>query len=83
MTQKMDIDSLTTCLVTPDGARIRLNFVNSAGGTTTLELSTSCVQQLVNALPHLLSTALEYSTEITAPATPKAQSPGRCSDRSN
>lgn len=58
MTRKIDIDSLTTCLVTPDGARIRLNFENFAGKATTLELSTSCVQQLVNTLPHLLSTAL-------------------------
>jgi len=58
MTKKIDIDSLTTCLVTPDGARIRLNFENIAGNATTLELSTSLVQQLVNTLPHLLSTAL-------------------------
>ena len=54
----IDIASLTTCLVTPDGARIRLNFEDFEGRATTLELSTSCVQQLVMALPHLLSTAL-------------------------
>jgi hypothetical protein len=71
MTQKMDIDSLTTCLVTPDGARIRLNFQNSAGGTTTLELSTSCVQQLVNALPHLLSTALRIQHGDNCARDPK------------
>jgi len=58
MTRTIDIDSLTTCLVTPDGARIRLNFENLAGEATTLEVSTSCVQQLVNTLPHLLTTAL-------------------------
>ena len=58
MTRTIDIDSLTTCLVTPDGARIRLNFENFAGEATTLEVSTSCVQQLVNTLPHLLTTAL-------------------------
>jgi hypothetical protein len=58
MTKKIDIDSLTTCLVTPDGARIRLNFENFAGEATTLEVSTSCIQQLVNTLPHLLTTAL-------------------------
>ena len=58
MTRTIDIDSLTTCLVTPDGARIRLNFENLAGDATTLEVSTSCVQQLVNTLPHLLTTAL-------------------------
>jgi hypothetical protein len=58
MIQKIDIDSLTTCLVTPDGARIRLNFGNIAGHATTLDLSTSLVQQLVKTLPHLLSTAL-------------------------
>jgi hypothetical protein len=58
MTKKVDIDSLTSCLVTPDGARIRLNFESIAGDATTLELPTSLVQQLVNTLPHLLSTAL-------------------------
>jgi len=58
MNRTIDIDSLTTCLVTPDGARIRLNFENLAGEATTLEVSTSCVQQLVNTLPHLLTTAL-------------------------
>jgi len=58
MNRTIDIDSLTTCLVTPDGARIRLNFENFAGVATTLEVSTSCVQQLVNTLPHLLTTAL-------------------------
>jgi hypothetical protein len=58
MTKKTAIDSLTTCLVTPDGARIRLNFENFAGEATTLEVSTACVQQLVNTLPHLLTTAL-------------------------
>jgi hypothetical protein len=58
MTRMISIDSLTTCLVTPDGARIRLNFANFAGEATTLEVSTSCVQQLVNTLPHLLTTAL-------------------------
>ena len=57
MNRTIDIDSLTTCLVTPDGARIRLNFENFAGVATTLEVSTSCVQ-LVNTLPHLLTTAL-------------------------
>jgi hypothetical protein len=71
MTQKMDIDSLTTCLVTPDGARTRLNLLNSAGGTTTLELSTSCVQQLVNALPHLLSTALRIQHGDNCARDPK------------
>ena len=40
MTRTIDIDSLTTCLVTPDGARIRLNFENFAGEATTLEVST-------------------------------------------
>ncbi len=53
-----DIESLTTCLVTPDGARIRLNFEDFGGHATTLVLSTSCVRQLVMTLPHLLSTAL-------------------------
>jgi len=65
------IDSLTTCLVTPDGARIRLNFLDSAGTTTTLELSTSCVQQLVNALPHLLSTALRVQHGDNCAREPK------------
>jgi hypothetical protein len=55
MTQ-ISLDSLTTCLVTPDGARIRLNFAGS--GTTTFDLSTALVEQLIHALPPLLSTAL-------------------------
>jgi hypothetical protein len=67
----MRIDSLTTRLVTPDGARIRLNFLNSAGTATTLELSTSCIQQLVNALSHLLSTALRVQHADNCARDPK------------
>jgi hypothetical protein len=44
--------------VTPGGARIRLNFDDTHGRAATLVLPTSCVQQLVMTLPHLLSTAL-------------------------
>lgn len=58
MSKAIDLDTLTTCLVTPDGASIRLNFEDLEGRATTLVLSTSCVQQLVMTLPHLLSTAL-------------------------
>lgn len=80
MTRTIDIDSLTTCLVPRDGARIRLNFENFAGEATMLEVSASCVQQLVNTLPHLLTTALRVSMEIIAPGI---QPLGRCSERSN
>jgi hypothetical protein len=58
MPNTIDIESLTTCLVTPGGARIRLNFEDMGGRATTLILPTSCVHQLVMTLPHLLSTAL-------------------------
>ncbi|HWM71275.1 MAG TPA: hypothetical protein VNO35_32210 [Steroidobacteraceae bacterium] len=58
MPNSIDIESLTTCLVTPGGARIRLNFDDASGRATTLNLPTSCVHQLVMTLPHLLLTAL-------------------------
>ncbi len=53
-----EVEALTSCLVTPGGASIRLNFDDTTGGTTTLILSTACVHQLVKTLPHLLSNAL-------------------------
>jgi hypothetical protein len=58
MPNSIDVESMTTCLVTPGGASIRLNFDDADGRATTLNLPTSCVQQLVMTLPHLLSTAL-------------------------
>ena len=59
MPNTIDVASLTTCLVTPGGQRIRLNFEDARGRAATLILPTSCVHQLVMTLPHLLSTALK------------------------
>ena len=59
MPHEIDVASLTTCLVTPGGQRIRLNFEDARGRPATLALPSSCVQQLVMTLPHLLSTALK------------------------
>jgi hypothetical protein len=59
MPNEIDVASLTTCLVTPGGQRIRLNFEDSRGRPATLSLPSPCVQQLVMTLPHLLSTALK------------------------
>jgi hypothetical protein len=59
MPNEIDVASLTTCLVTPGGQRVRLNFEDSRGRPATLSLPSNCVQQLVMTLPHLLSTALK------------------------
>jgi hypothetical protein len=58
MPKEIDIASLTTCQVCPDGRHVRLNFANTRAGTATLRLTSACVQQLLMTLPHLLSTAL-------------------------
>jgi hypothetical protein len=56
---EIDVASLTTCLVTPGGQRIRLNFEDAHGHAATLVLPSSCVHQLVMTLPHLLATAVK------------------------
>ena len=66
MPNEIDVASLTTCLVTPGGQRIRLNFEDAHGRAATLILPTSCVHQLVMTLPHLLSTALKAQTGNTS-----------------
>jgi hypothetical protein len=59
MANEMDVASLTTCQVAPEGHYVRLNFEDALGRPAALRLTTSCVQQLVMTLPHLLSRALK------------------------
>jgi hypothetical protein len=56
---EIDVASLTTCQVVPDGHYVRLHFEDAFGRPRTLRLTSSCVQQLVMTLPHLLSRALQ------------------------
>jgi hypothetical protein len=56
---EIDVASLTTCEVAPDGSFVRLNFEDALGRPATLRLTSTRVQQLVMTLPHLLSQALQ------------------------
>jgi hypothetical protein len=56
---EIDVRSLTTHQVTPDGSVICLNIENSGGRTIALRLPSFCVEQLLMTLPHLLSKALQ------------------------
>jgi hypothetical protein len=56
---EIDVASLTTCQVVPDGQYVRLHFEDAFGCPRTLRLTSSCVQQLVMTLPQLLSRALQ------------------------
>jgi hypothetical protein len=59
MPDEIDVTSLTTCEVAPEGHYVRLNFKDALGRPAALRLTTSCIQQLVMTLPHLLSRALQ------------------------
>jgi hypothetical protein len=59
MSNEIDVASLTTCHVAPDGYYIHLNFEDALGQPATLRFTSVCVQQLVMTLPHLLSKALK------------------------
>jgi hypothetical protein len=59
MTNEIDVASLTTCEVAPDGYCVRLNLEDAVGRPVTLRLTSACVRQLVMTLPHLLSKALQ------------------------
>ncbi|MDB6108050.1 MAG: hypothetical protein JWO52_8049 [Gammaproteobacteria bacterium] len=59
MPKEIEIASLTTCQVCPDGRHVRLNFANTRAGMATLRVTSACVQQLLMTLPRLLSTALK------------------------
>ena len=59
MPNEMDVASLTSCQVAPDGHCVRLNFEDALGRPAALKLPSSCVHQLVMTLPHLLSKALQ------------------------
>jgi len=56
---EIDVRSLTTQQVSPDGSVVCLNIENADGRPVTLKLPSSCVQQLVMTLPRLLSKALQ------------------------
>jgi hypothetical protein len=59
MSTEIDVTSLTTCQVAPEGDYVRVNFDDALGRPATLRLTSACVQQLVMTLPHLLSRALK------------------------
>jgi hypothetical protein len=56
---EIDVRSLTTHQVTPDGSVICLNIENAGGRPIALRLPSFCVEQLLMTLPHLLSKALQ------------------------
>jgi hypothetical protein len=58
MSTEIDVTSLTTCQVAPEGDYVCLNFEDALGRPATLRLTSACVQKLVMTLPHLLSEAL-------------------------
>jgi hypothetical protein len=59
MPNEIDVASLTTCQVAPEGHYVHLNFADALGRPTALRLTSSCIQQLVMTLPHLLTRALQ------------------------
>ena len=59
MPNEIDLASLTTCDVAPDGHCVRLHFVDALGGAAALRLTSDRVQQLLMTLPRLLSRALQ------------------------
>jgi hypothetical protein len=59
MSNEIDVASMTTCQVAPDGSYVRLNFEDALGRPATLSLTSPCVHQLAMTLPHLLSKALQ------------------------
>jgi hypothetical protein len=59
MPTEIDVTSLTTCQVSPEGDYVSLSFEDARGRAATLRLTPACVQQLAMTLPHLLSKALQ------------------------
>jgi hypothetical protein len=59
MPTEIDVTSLTTCQVSPEGDYVSLSFEDALGRAATLRLTPACVQQLAMTLPHLLSKALQ------------------------
>lgn len=56
---EIDVASLTTCDVAPEGHYVRLQFEDALGCPTALRLTSDRVQQLLMTLPRLLSGALK------------------------
>jgi hypothetical protein len=59
MANEIDVTSLTTCQVAPEGDYVRLNFEDALGRPAALRLTSASVHQLTMTLPHLLSKALQ------------------------
>jgi hypothetical protein len=55
---QMNVKSLTTCQVAPDGSAVYLSFEDAGGQSVALQMPRASVQQLVLTLPSLLSKAL-------------------------
>jgi hypothetical protein len=53
---------LTTCDVINDGQAIRLDLINEAGHSVSVEMSVEQAHSVVMTLPHLLSSALKART---------------------
>jgi hypothetical protein len=58
MADEIDVASLTTCEVAPDGQFVRLNLADARGQPVTLRVPVPCTQQLLMTLPRLLTQAL-------------------------
>ena len=56
---EIDVASLTTCDVAPDGHYVRLHFEDALGRPAALRLTSDRVQQLLMTVPGLLSRALQ------------------------
>ena len=59
MPNEIDVASLTTCEVAPEGHYVRLHFEDALGCPAALRLTSERVQQLLMTLPRLLSGALK------------------------
>jgi hypothetical protein len=56
---EIDVATLTTCDVAPDGHYVRLHFEDTLGRPAALRLTSDRVQQLLMTVPGLLSRALQ------------------------
>jgi hypothetical protein len=59
MSAEIDVTSLATCQVSPEGDYVSLSFEDALGRAVTLRLTPACVQELTMTLPDLLSKALQ------------------------
>jgi hypothetical protein len=59
MSNEINVVTLTTCQVAPDGDYVHLNFEDALGRPATLRLTRARIHQLAMTLPQLLSKALQ------------------------